>query len=104
MGVVFEMPVVMMSVARVGLVSSRMMRQHWRISIVALAVFAMLLPGVDPISYVAEFIPLLILYGLSYFLVSGRAEARRGRPEPRYVILAADWVLPVDGPPVRGGR
>ena len=84
MGVVFEMPVVMMTVARVGLVSSRMMRQHWRISIVVLAVIAMLLPGVDPISYVVEFIPLLILYGLSYFLVKlvEPKDAPQDDPEP----------------------
>ena len=81
MGVVFEMPVVMMTVARVGLVSSRMMRQHWRISIVVLAVLAMLLPGVDPISFIVEFIPLLVLYGLSYFIVVG-VERARGADEP----------------------
>jgi sec-independent protein translocase protein TatC len=69
MGIVFEMPMVMMTLGRLGIVSSAMMRRHWRISIVALAVIAMLLPGVDPISYIVEFIPLLILYGLSYFLV-----------------------------------
>ena len=69
MGIVFEMPMVMMTLGRLGVVSSAMMKRHWRISIVALAVLAMLLPGVDPISYIVEFIPLLILYGLSYFLV-----------------------------------
>jgi len=69
MGIVFEMPMVMMTLGRLGIVSSAMMKRHWRISIVALAVLAMLLPGVDPISYIVEFIPLLILYGLSYFLV-----------------------------------
>jgi sec-independent protein translocase protein TatC len=69
MGIVFEMPMVMMTLGRLGIVSSAMMKRHWRISIVALAVLAMLLPGVDPISYIVEFIPLLVLYGLSYFLV-----------------------------------
>lgn len=69
LGIVFEMPMVMMTLGRLGIVSSAMMKRHWRISIVALAVLAMLLPGVDPISYIVEFIPLLILYGLSYFLV-----------------------------------
>jgi sec-independent protein translocase protein TatC len=84
MGVVFELPVVMMTLARVGLVTSKLMRDHWRISIVGLAVLAMLLPGVDPISYVVEFIPLLVLYGLSYFLVKlvEPKEARQDDPEP----------------------
>jgi len=78
MGIVFEMPMVMMTLGRLGIVSSAMMKRHWRISIVALAVLAMLLPGVDPISYIVEFIPLLVLYGLSYFLV----KLVEPKPEP----------------------
>jgi len=78
MGIVFEMPMVMMTLGRLGVVSSAMMKRHWRISIVALAVLAMLLPGVDPISYIVEFIPLLVLYGLSYFLV----KLVEPKPEP----------------------
>ena len=78
MGIVFEMPMVMMTLGRLGVVSSALMKRHWRISIVALAVLAMLLPGVDPISYIVEFIPLLVLYGLSYFLV----KLVEPKPEP----------------------
>jgi sec-independent protein translocase protein TatC len=59
----------MMTLGRLGVVSSAMMKRHWRISIVALAVLAMLLPGVDPISYIVEFIPLLCLYAVSYVVV-----------------------------------
>ena len=69
MGIVFEMPMVMMTLGRLGVVSSAMMKRHWRISIVALAVLAMLLPGVDPISYIVEFVPLLCLYAVSYVVV-----------------------------------
>jgi sec-independent protein translocase protein TatC len=77
MGIVFEMPAIMLILARIGIVSSVMMRRHWRISIVALAVLAMLLPGVDPISYIVEFVPLLLLYGLSYFIVVAVERGRR---------------------------
>jgi sec-independent protein translocase protein TatC len=69
MGLVFEMPAVMLILARLRIVSSAFMRRNWRISIVLLAVLAMLLPGVDPISFIVEFVPLLALYGLSYFIV-----------------------------------
>jgi sec-independent protein translocase protein TatC len=69
MGLVFELPVVMMILARLRIVNSIMMRRHWRISIVGLAVLAMLLPGVDPISFTSEFVPLLALYAISYGLV-----------------------------------
>jgi sec-independent protein translocase protein TatC len=81
MGIVFEMPAVMLVLARLRIMSSALMRRHWRISIVVLAVVAMLLPGVDPISFIVEFIPLLVLYGLSYFIVVG-VERARGADEP----------------------
>jgi len=77
MGLVFEMPAVMLVLARLRLVTSAFMRRNWRISIVVLAVIAMLLPGVDPISFVVEFIPLLALYGLSYFIVVAVERGRR---------------------------
>jgi sec-independent protein translocase protein TatC len=81
MGIVFEMPVVMLILARLQIVSSALMRRHWRISIVVLAVLAMLLPGVDPISFIVEFIPLLALYGLSYFIVRAVEKARGDSPD-----------------------
>lgn len=77
MGIVFEMPAVMLILARMGVVSSAAMRRHWRISIVVLAVVAMLLPGVDPISYIVEFVPLLLLYAMSYFIVVAVEKGRR---------------------------
>ena len=70
MGIVFEMPAVMFILAKLRVMSSALMRRHWRASIVVLAVVAMLLPGVDPISFIVEFVPLLALYGLSYIIVS----------------------------------
>jgi sec-independent protein translocase protein TatC len=83
MGIVFEMPAVMLVLARLRIMSSALMRRHWRASIVALAVLAMLLPGVDPISFIVEFIPLLALYGLSYFIVLGVERGRGGElPTP----------------------
>jgi Sec-independent protein secretion pathway component TatC len=41
----------------------------------------MLLPGVDPISFIVEFIPLLALYGLSYFIVRAVEKARGDSPD-----------------------
>jgi len=81
LGIVFEMPAVMMVLARLRLMSSALMRRHWRISIVVLAVVAMLLPGVDPISFILKFVPLLALYGLSYFTVVA-VEKAQGADEP----------------------
>ncbi len=69
MGVVFELPVVMMMLGRLGIVTSRLMKRRWREAIVVLAAIAALLPGTDPVTMMSEYLPMLALYGLSYFLV-----------------------------------
>ena len=78
MGLVFQLPVVMMMLGRVGIVTSSFMRRRWRESIVVLAALTALLPGTDPVTMMAEFIPVLVLYGLSYFLV----RAVEPKPDP----------------------
>jgi sec-independent protein translocase protein TatC len=69
MGAVFELPVVMMMLGRVGILRSSFMRKRWREAVVALAAFAAILPGTDPVTMTAEYVPMLVLYWLSYFLV-----------------------------------
>jgi sec-independent protein translocase protein TatC len=78
MGLVFELPVIMLILGRIGLVTSALMRRQWRLAIVVLAAVAALLPGTDPITMLIEFIPLVVLYGFSYVLVRA---AERGRSE-----------------------
>ena len=82
MGLVFQLPVVMMSLGRIGIVSSAGMKRRWRESTVALAAFAALLPGVDPITMMAEFLPILGLYWFSYFLIRASERRRAVVPEP----------------------
>ena len=69
MGAVFELPVVMMMLGRVGILRSSFMRKRWREAVVVLAAFAAILPGTDPVTMTAEYVPMLVLYWLSYFLV-----------------------------------
>ena len=77
MGIVFELPVVMMMLGRVGILRSSMMKRRWREAVVALAVIAALLPGTDPVTMTAEYLPMLVLYWFSYFLVKA-VEPKRG--------------------------
>ena len=77
MGLVFELPVVMMMLGRVGILRSSMMKRRWREAVVALAVIAALLPGTDPVTMTAEYLPMLLLYWISYFLVKA-VEPKRG--------------------------
>jgi sec-independent protein translocase protein TatC len=77
MGIVFELPVVMMMLGRVGILRSSMMKRRWREAVVVLAVVAAALPGTDPVTMTAEYLPMLLLYWISYFLVKA-VEPKRG--------------------------
>jgi sec-independent protein translocase protein TatC len=78
MGLIFEMPAAVAALTRVGILSARMMRKNRRYAIVVLAAIAALLPGVDPVSMLLEFLPLLVLYELSIW-VARLVEVRRDR-------------------------
>jgi sec-independent protein translocase protein TatC len=80
MGVIFEMPAIMLTLASLRIVTASRMRRTWRYAVVLLALVAGILPGADPVSFVAEFVPLLLLYGISYLLVA-LVDRRRARSE-----------------------
>jgi sec-independent protein translocase protein TatC len=76
-GLVFQLPIGLLGLNAVGILSAAKLRQSWRYSIVAIAILAALLPGVDPVTTTIEMVPLLMLYGLSILLLT-IADRRRG--------------------------
>lgn len=76
-GLVFQLPVGLLALNRVGILSAHRLRSSWRYAIVAIAVLAALLPGVDPVTTMILMVPLLALYLLSIVLLT-IAERRRG--------------------------
>jgi sec-independent protein translocase protein TatC len=76
-GLVFQLPVGLLALNAAGIVSARMLRSSWRYAIVAIAVVAAVLPGVDPVTTVILMVPLLLLYLLSILLLTF-ADRRRG--------------------------
>jgi sec-independent protein translocase protein TatC len=80
LGLIFELPAAVLLLTRVGIVTSKMMRTYRKHAIVALAVLAAALPGVDPVSMIMEFIPLLVLYEFSIVL-SKMAEGKHTAEE-----------------------
>jgi len=76
-GLVFQLPVGLLALNAAGIVSARMLRASWRYAIVAIAVIAAVLPGVDPVTTVILMVPLLLLYLLSILLLT-IADRRRG--------------------------
>ena len=76
-GVVFELPVVLVLLAKVGVIDSKFLRQHRRWAIlIAAVVAAVITPSQDAFSMLAMFIPLLILYEIS-IVVSRMVEPKR---------------------------
>jgi sec-independent protein translocase protein TatC len=69
-GIVFELPVVLMVLAKLGVVSSRMLRENWRIAMVLVSVVAAVAtPSNDAFSMLMMAIPVAGLYFVSILLV-----------------------------------
>jgi sec-independent protein translocase protein TatC len=75
-GVVFQLPVAILAVTRLGIVSVAQLRANRRYAYLGIALLAAALPGVDPVSMLIEMAPLLALYELSILLA--RAFGRPG--------------------------
>src|SRR3954451_20224952 len=67
-GALFQIPVGILALNRLGVVTPRQLRKNRRYAIVVIAVIAMLLPGVDPVTMLIEMVPMLALYELSILL------------------------------------
>jgi sec-independent protein translocase protein TatC len=73
-GVVFQVPVGVLAVTRLGIVNVRQLRQNRRYAYLGCAVIAAALPGVDPVSMLLETAPLIALYELSIVLARAFGE------------------------------
>jgi sec-independent protein translocase protein TatC len=69
-GIVFEVPVFVLALVRLRVFTAARLRRNWRVGVVVMAVIAVALPGVDPITTTFEMIPLVGLYLLSVVLAS----------------------------------
>jgi sec-independent protein translocase protein TatC len=78
MGLVFQVPVVILGATRAGLVTVKQLRRSRRYAIVACAAIAAFLPG-DAITLILETVPLYVLYEASILVAAlvGRRAARR---------------------------
>lgn len=83
-GLIFQLPLAILAVTRLGIVSVEQLRSNRRYAYLACAVVAAALPGVDPISMLIEMVPLLVLYELSILLARafGRPRESGGMAEP----------------------
>jgi sec-independent protein translocase protein TatC len=75
-GLIFQLPLAIIAVTRLGIVRVEQLSENRRYAYLAIAVLAAALPGVDPVTMLIEMVPLLVLYELSILLA--RAFARPG--------------------------
>jgi sec-independent protein translocase protein TatC len=67
-GMVFQIPVGILAVVRLGIVSVKQLTKNRRYAYLGCAVIAAALPGIDPVSMLLEMAPLIVLYELSIVL------------------------------------
>jgi Tat protein translocase TatC len=83
-GVIFELPLAILAVTRLGIVRVEQLRKNRRYAYLLIAIVAAALPGVDPVSMLLEMVPLLVLYELSILLARafGKPAAAGGFAKP----------------------
>jgi sec-independent protein translocase protein TatC len=67
-GLIFQLPLAIIAVTRLGIVSVDQLSRNRRYAYLAIAIVAAALPGVDPVTMLIEMVPLLVLYELSIVL------------------------------------
>jgi sec-independent protein translocase protein TatC len=77
-GIAFEMPIFFFVLARIGIVTRKMLIQQWRLAVVVITIAAaMITPTVDPFNMLLVMAPLLVLYLISIVFVGFAASRRR---------------------------
>ena len=67
-GIVFQVPVGILAVTRLGIVKVQQLTKNRRYAYLVCAIVAAALPGVDPVSMLLEMAPLVVLYEISIVL------------------------------------
>jgi sec-independent protein translocase protein TatC len=98
MGLLFQVPIGILAVTRVGIVTPRQLRKNRRYAILVIAIVAMVLPGQDPVTMLLLMAPLVVLFEGSILLaalVDRRAARARAREEAE-LDVSDDDDLPHD--------
>ena len=69
-GLVFQLPIFILALVRLGVTSAAKLRRNRRIGYVIVTAVAVALPGVDPLTTLVELIPLLVLFESSIWLAA----------------------------------
>ena len=83
MGALFQMPIAILAITRMGILTPKQLRENRRYAILVIAIVAALLPGGDPVTMLLIMLPIVLLYEVSILLASllDRRAARRAAQE-----------------------
>jgi sec-independent protein translocase protein TatC len=98
MGILFQVPIGILAVTRVGIVTPAQLRKNRRYAILVIAIAAMLLPGQDPVTMLMMMAPLIVLFEGSILLAAG-LDRRAARAAAREERELDDGDLPHDPEP-----
>ena len=83
LGLIFEIPIAILAVTRLGIVTPDQLAQNRRYAILVIAIVAALLPSIDPVTLMLEIVPIVILYELSILLARAIGTPKESsHPEP----------------------
>jgi sec-independent protein translocase protein TatC len=95
MGLLFQLPVVILAITRMGIVTPQQLRKQRRIAILVIAILAALLPGGDPVTMLLMMVPILFLYEGS-ILLAALLERRQARARERQEAEMGSELAPFD--------
>lgn len=87
-GVVFELPIFILALVRLGILTTQKLRRNRRLGYVIVAALAVALPGVDPVTTLFEMAPLMLLFELSIWLAVWFERRWRPLPADRDAVAA----------------
>ena len=82
MTLVFQLPLVMLALQKVGLVSHAAFRKHWRVTILIMACLAAIFTPPEPVSMLLMMMPMILLYGLGLLLTAISERREPAAPTP----------------------
>ena len=80
MGVVFQVPMVMLALQKVGLVRHKTFTKHWRMTILIIFCASAIFSPPEPVSMILMSLPMIVLYGIGLLLT--RAGQKKEAPLP----------------------
>ena len=95
-GVAFELPLVLLFLARIGIITAALMQQYWRHAVVIISVVAAIItPSADPFTMLMMAIPMAILYILSIGLVRAFEPKENGESALSITTMLLITMVPV---------